>query len=138
MAHVAVLSIGMSELPKAGDFVGGRYKVESLLGEGGMGAVYAATNGATGRSVAIKWMKPEMAKSKEALARFLAEARTTARIEHPNVIQILDVGQDGDAPFLVMERLRGEDTARCPQRELVAVVFGLAVAIEHASLGAVR
>ena len=73
-----------------------------------MGAVFAATNDVTGRAVAIKWMLPAMARSAEAVARFLAEARATARIEHPNVIQVLDVGQDGPAPFLVMERLRGE------------------------------
>ncbi|MFK8000998.1 MAG: serine/threonine protein kinase [Polyangiales bacterium] len=120
----------MSDFPQPGDFVGGRYKVASLLGEGGMGAVFAATNGATGRPVAIKWMKPQMAKSPEALARFLAEARTTARIEHPNVIQILDVGQDGDAPFLVMERLRGESLGerlerdhRIPPAEAVDIII---------------
>lgn len=73
-----------------------------------MGAVYAATNDVTGRAVAIKWMLPSVARSAEAVARFLAEARATARIEHPNVIQVLDMGQDGAAPFLVMERLRGE------------------------------
>ena len=75
-------------------------------------------------------MKPQMAKSPEALARFLAEARTTARIEHPNVIQILDVGQDGDAPFLVMERLRGESLGerlerdkRIPPAEAVDIII---------------
>ncbi len=96
-----------SDLPQPGQRIG-RYRVEKLLGEGGMGAVFAATNDVTGRAVAIKWMLPAMARSAEAVARFLAEARATARIEHPNVIQVLDVGQDGPAPFLVMERLRGE------------------------------
>ena len=95
------------ELPQPGQRIG-RYRVESLLGEGGMGAVFAATNDVTGRAVAIKWMLPSVARSDEAVARFLAEARATARIEHPNVIQVLDMGQDGLAPFLVMERLRGE------------------------------
>lgn len=95
------------ELPEPGHRIG-RYRVEKLLGEGGMGAVFAATNDVTGRAVAIKWMLPAMARSAEAVKRFLAEARATARIEHPNVIQIIDVGQDGAAPFLVMERLRGE------------------------------
>ncbi|MCA9604320.1 MAG: protein kinase, partial [Myxococcales bacterium] len=99
------------QLPQPGDLIGVRYRIESLLGQGGMGAVYAAVNQATGRAVAIKWMLPGAARSKESLARFLAEARATAKIEHPNVIQILDVGQDGDAPFLVMERLRGESLA---------------------------
>jgi serine/threonine protein kinase len=96
-----------ADLPKPGQKIG-RYSLDELLGEGGMGAVFAATNDVTGRAVAIKWMLPAMARSAEAVARFLAEARATARIEHPNVIQVLDVGQDGPAPFLVMERLRGE------------------------------
>ncbi len=96
-----------SELPKPGDLIGVRYRIEKVLGQGGMGAVFAAVNQATGRAVAIKWMLPGAARSQESVARFLAEARATAKIEHPNVIQILDVGQDGAAPFLVMERLRG-------------------------------
>jgi serine/threonine-protein kinase len=100
-----------SELPKPGDVVGVRYRIESVLGQGGMGAVFAAVNQATGRAVAIKWMLPGAARSQESLARFLAEARATAKIEHPNVIQILDVGQDGPCPFLVMERLRGRSLA---------------------------
>ncbi|MEC7524688.1 MAG: protein kinase [Myxococcota bacterium] len=103
--------MGQAALPKAGDLIGVRYRIESLLGQGGMGAVFAAVNQATGRAVAIKWMLPGAARSQEAVARFLAEARATAKIEHPNVIQILDVGQDGEAPFLVMERLRGESLA---------------------------
>ena len=101
----------MSELPRAGDRIGDRYQIESLLGQGGMGAVFAAINGATGRAVAIKWMLPGAARSRESIARFLAEARATARIEHPNVIQVFDVGQDGDSPYLVMERLRGQSLA---------------------------
>ncbi len=100
-----------SELPKPGDLIGVRYRIESMLGKGGMGAVFAAVNQATGRAVAIKWMLPGAARSQESLARFLAEARATAKIEHPNVIQILDVGQDNHAPFLVMERLRGRSLA---------------------------
>ncbi len=98
----------MTELPQPGSFIGGRYRIESLLGKGGMGAVFAAVNTATGRAVAIKWMLPKAADSAESLARFMAEARTTARIEHPNVIGVLDAGEDHGAPFLVMERLRGE------------------------------
>jgi serine/threonine-protein kinase len=99
------------QLPKPGDLVGVRYRIESMLGQGGMGAVFAAVNQATGRAVAIKWMLPGAARSQESLARFLSEARATAKIEHPNVIQILDVGQDGACPFLVMERLRGSSLA---------------------------
>ncbi|MBX3274911.1 MAG: protein kinase [Sandaracinaceae bacterium] len=118
------------QLPKPGDLIGVRYRIESLLGQGGMGAVYAAINQATGRAVAIKWMLPGAARSKESLARFLAEARATAKIEHPNVIQILDVGQDGEAPFLVMERLRGESLADRLQRGPLSVEETLDVMID--------
>jgi len=118
------------DLPKEGDLIGVRYRIESLLGKGGMGAVYAAKNQATGRAVAIKWMLPGAARSKESLARFLAEARATAKIEHPNVIQILDVGQDGDAPFLVMERLRGQSLAERLQQGPLTIEDTLDVMID--------
>jgi hypothetical protein len=116
------------DLPKPGDTIGVRYEIEHLLGQEGMGAVFAATNRATGRAVAIKWMLPSVARSREAVERFLVEARATARIEHPNVIGVLDVGQDGDAPFLVVERLRGESLGdrlargRLGVRETLAVL----------------
>ncbi len=122
--------MGDDQLPNPGDLIGVRYRIESLLGQGGMGAVYAAVNQATGRAVAIKWLLPGAARSKESLARFLAEARATAKIEHPNVIQILDVGQDGEAPFLVMERLRGESLADRLERGALSVEETLAVMID--------
>jgi serine/threonine-protein kinase len=95
-------------LPQPGAVIGGQYRVDSLIGMGGMGAVFAGTHLRTGRAVAVKWMLPQAAASKEALQRFIAEAQATARIEHPNVVHIYDYGEDGGAPFLVMERLRGE------------------------------
>src|SRR5687768_5164407 len=98
----------MGQLPSIGSVIGGRYRIDALLGQGGMGAVFAAVNLATGGAVAIKWLLPEAALSPEALDRFVAEARATSKIEHPNVITVLDAGQDGGSPFLVMERLRGE------------------------------
>lgn len=97
-------------LPQAGQTLDGKYRIERLLGEGGMGAVFQGVNIATERPVAIKWLKPSLS-SREAVKRFLAEARITARIEHPNVIEILDMGQAGGAPYLVMELLRGESLA---------------------------
>src|SRR5688572_291706 len=115
------------ELPKEGDIIGVRYKIEKMLGQGGMGAVFAAVNQATGRAVAIKWMLPGAARSQESLARFLSEARATAKIEHPNVIQILDVGQDGACPFLVMERLRGSSLADRLQQGRLSVAETVSV-----------
>lgn len=91
--------MGDTSLPNPGDVIGVRYRIEQQLGRGGMGAVFAAVNQATGRAVAIKWMLPGAARSQEALARFLAEARATAKVEHPNVIQILDVDRTGTRRF---------------------------------------
>ncbi|MCA9609152.1 MAG: protein kinase, partial [Myxococcales bacterium] len=77
-------------LPQPGDVIAEHYQIEKLLGHGGMGAVFAAKHTRTGRAVAIKWMLPAAASSAEALARFIAEAQATARIEHPNVVHIYD------------------------------------------------
>ncbi|MFK7989757.1 MAG: serine/threonine protein kinase [Sandaracinaceae bacterium] len=95
-------------LPQPGDVIASQYRVDSLIGMGGMGAVFAGAHLRTERAVAIKWMLPAAAASADALQRFIAEARVTARIEHPNVVHIYDFGEDEGAPFLVMERLRGE------------------------------
>jgi serine/threonine-protein kinase len=116
------------ELPAPGALIGGRYRIESMLGRGGMGAVFAAMNVATGRAVAIKWMLPR-ARSPESIARFLAEARATARIEHPNVISLLDAGEENGSPFLVMERLRGESLGERLKRGRLSPMEALDVAI---------
>lgn len=93
-----------------GTIIAGRFQVESKLGEGGMGAVYAAFNAATGRKVALKVMHPEYAIKKDVVRRFMREAKAATAIRHPNVIEILDVVQgDDDAPVMVMELLKGED-----------------------------
>jgi len=82
-----------------------------------MGEVFAAVHVRTGRAVAIKWLLPTAAASADAVRRFLAEARITARIEHPNVVQVYDCGEHRGAPFLVMERLRGESLRARLDRE---------------------
>lgn len=92
-----------------GTIVAGRFQVESKLGEGGMGAVYRATNIATGRWVALKAMHPEYAIKKDVVRRFMREAKAATAIRHPNVIEILDVVEaEGGEPVMVMELLDGE------------------------------
>ncbi len=92
-----------------GTIIAGRFQVESKLGEGGMGAVYRATNIATGRWVALKAMHPEYALKKEVVRRFMREAKAATAIRHPNVIEILDVVEaEGGEPVMVMELLDGE------------------------------
>jgi serine/threonine protein kinase len=84
-----------------------KYRLERLLGRGGMGIVYAATNLATGREVAIKVLGPGAMDA--SVSRFLDEARAATAVRHPNVVDVLDLdtAEDG-TPFIVMELLRGE------------------------------
>jgi len=93
-------------LPVAGDEIAGKYRIESVLGQGGMGAVFAARNVLTGKRVAIKWLLPEHAAS-TSRERLLREAQIAASIDHPNVVDIYDVGEHLGGLFLVMEYLRG-------------------------------
>jgi serine/threonine-protein kinase len=89
-----------------GLFVAGRYRLDRLVGEGGMSWVWAATNVVTARPVALKFLKRPAARATDHFRRFLGEARAT--IPHRNVVQIYDLLYlEGDIPFMVMELLRG-------------------------------
>jgi len=88
-----------------GEVVDDRYEIEALLGRGGMGAVYRARHVVTGRRVAIKWLHEE---DEQRRTRFLREARAMARVDHPNVVPVHDVGSHGRAIYFVMDLLRGE------------------------------
>ncbi|MBO6933659.1 MAG: protein kinase [Deltaproteobacteria bacterium] len=90
-----------------GSTIQGRYHVVRLLGDGGMGAVYKAADQVLRRFVAIKLLHPETAANPSAVERFVREARSSAAIGHPNIIDILDFGYENESPFLVMEYLRG-------------------------------
>ncbi len=93
---------------ESGKVVAGKYRLNQLLGSGGMADVWSATNTFTERQLAIKFMNMQVAKTPEAAARFLKEAKVSARINHPNVIEIHDVGQTDEGQlFLVMELLTG-------------------------------
>jgi eukaryotic-like serine/threonine-protein kinase len=99
-----------AKLPSRGDTIADKYRVERLLGRGGMGAVYEASHLLSGKRVALKWMLPSI--EQQGLAeRFVHEARATARIDHPNVVDIYDVGRHEDSVYLVMELLHGESLA---------------------------
>jgi serine/threonine-protein kinase len=102
---------------RPGDIVGGRYEIVRLLGEGGMGAVFEARHKVLGRLVAIKVLKPEIARDEKLAARFLQEARSAAELHHRNVVELSDYGVDGDRPYVVMEFLRGETLGRLIARE---------------------
>ncbi|MCB9592288.1 MAG: serine/threonine protein kinase [Sandaracinaceae bacterium] len=91
-----------------GDIIGGRYQLTSLLGEGGMGAVYAAKQVNLDRDVAVKLMHAQYGMQPDAAARFEREAKVSAALHHPNAVKIFDFGTDEGRLFLVMEKLVGK------------------------------
>ena len=101
----------MSELQlNPGDIVSERYQLERLLGEGGMGAVWAATHVITKKSVALKFLKAEG--NEQLVKRFLREARAVSAVNHPNVVAVHDILQlPNGTPLMVMDRLNGGDLA---------------------------
>jgi serine/threonine protein kinase len=108
----------------------GNYRAISLLGEGGMGAVYLAEHPGIGRRVAVKVLHRNYIQDENLLARFLNEARAANAIRHPNIIEILDSGTIADGtPFLVMELLEGESLGTRIRR---VGALSLAVAVEFA------
>lgn len=106
---VAVAARSIAEAPPLGipDRIG-RYRVTGKLGEGGMGVVYDAVDDRLGRSLAVKVIRRETVDDTIARERFWREARLAARINHPHVCQIYEVGETDDQLFLAMERLDGE------------------------------
>ncbi|HET9957915.1 MAG TPA: serine/threonine-protein kinase [Polyangiaceae bacterium] len=92
---------------------GGKYRVERILGQGGMGVVVSALHVPLGQHVALKFLQPAMAANPGATQRFLREARAAAQIQSEHVARVMDVGTlDFGAPYMVMELLRGSDLAR--------------------------
>ncbi|MGY1728570.1 serine/threonine-protein kinase [Geodermatophilus sp. SYSU D01062] len=91
-----------------GTTLGGRYRLDGVLGRGGMGTVHAATDVALGRRVAVKVLDPAVA-DRAGTSRFRREARALAALEHPHVVSVFDVGVDAAAAWLVMPLLPGPD-----------------------------
>jgi serine/threonine protein kinase/beta-lactam-binding protein with PASTA domain len=93
--------------PLIGRLIDGRYQVRSRIARGGMATVYLATDLRLERRVAIKVMHGHLADDSQYKARFIQEARSAARLAHPNVVNVYDQGQDGETAYLVMEYLPG-------------------------------
>ena len=105
----------MSIVP--GKILAGKYRVERILGKGGMGVVVAATHLALEQRVALKFMLPEAAANGALASRFIREARAAVRLRSENVARILDVGTlENGAPYIAMEFLDGEDLSGLLQR----------------------
>lgn len=91
-----------------GKMLDNRYELVEFIGNGGMALVYRAIDHRTGHSVAVKILRPEFNQDAEFLGRFEREATTASRMSHHNIVNLLDVGQDGEYRYLVMEFVRGK------------------------------
>jgi eukaryotic-like serine/threonine-protein kinase len=110
-------------LPALGELVQGRYRILQELGRGGMGLVLAARDEMLGREVALKVVLPQMMSSRQAVERFVNEARSLAQLDCRNVVRVLDFGEISEPaasaglPFMVLELLHGEDLFSVAARE---------------------
>ena len=105
-----------ARLPTTGDVIDGKYVLERLLGQGGMGAVYAARHLKLGHAVAIKVMLADAA-NHEAASRFVNEGRAAANIQNEHVVRVSDVDEENGYAYMVLELLEGEDLAQVLERE---------------------
>ncbi|MFV2179303.1 serine/threonine-protein kinase [Actinomadura sp. LOL_016] len=130
---------GVTDGPRlaAGTELGGRYRLESVLGRGGMGQVWRAVDRRLRRPVAVKVLPAELADVPGAMERFEREAEATAALQHPGITVVFDVGRPGGGlAYLVMELLEGEDLRtvirRHPDGVPVAEALDLAVQLADA------
>ncbi len=114
----------------------GHCKLIRKIGQGGMGAVWLARHQTLDKDVAVKVLPPGFAADKEALGRFIREARSAARLEHPNIVQVLDAGSQDDIHFIVMQLVDGTDLdkllrkkGRFPVADTLAIAKRVALAL---------
>jgi eukaryotic-like serine/threonine-protein kinase len=112
-----------------GTVVAGRYRLQGLIGEGGLALVYRATDTVLERTVAIKILRDRYASDPEAVERFRSEALAAAKLNHPNIVQIYDTGSDNGKYYIVMEYLPEPDLkviftqyAPLPSRKVMEVI----------------
>jgi tetratricopeptide (TPR) repeat protein len=117
LSETLAASAPLPSTSAAGSIIDGKLELTTMLGRGGMGVVFAAKNRNTGRDVAVKILRREVASDPAACQRMLQEALACGRIQHPNVVDIYDAGSDSGQPYIVMELLRGESLAARIDRE---------------------
>src|SRR5262245_29117475 len=116
----------------------GSFRIVRQLGEGGMGAVYLARDTTLGRRVALKIIRPERVGRRDAIERFLLEARATAAFSHPNIVSIHSVGEHDGKPYVALEYLEGQtlrqrlDESPPPAREALRIALAIASALAEA------
>ncbi len=91
------------------ELIAGRYELEELVGKGGMSSVYRARDRLLERTVAIKILHEHHSREADYVERFRREARTAARVQHPNIVTVIDRGQADGRQFIVFEYVDGEN-----------------------------
>ncbi|MCL4820808.1 MAG: protein kinase [Vicinamibacteria bacterium] len=102
----------MSETPRPLPRALGKYELRAVLGSGAMGTVYAAHDASLDRTVALKLLSPALLGRADAIARFEREARAAARLTHPGIVTVYELGHGDEGPFIAMELLDGVDLAQ--------------------------
>ena len=92
----------------AGRVLNSRYALIGVVGGGGMAQVYKARDNILGRIVAVKMLREQFTTDAQFVARFRREAQAAANLTHPNIVNVYDVGQDGDLHYIVMEYIAGQ------------------------------
>jgi serine/threonine-protein kinase len=95
----------------------GRYRLGSKLGSGGMSTVYLAHDEVLDRPVAVKLLHREISEEADQLERFRREARAAARLSHPNLVGVIDAGEDESRPYIVFEYVEGDTLKQCIQKQ---------------------
>lgn len=133
------MSVSISAPSVVGRRIDGRYVVREHLADGGMGSVYVALDERLDREVALKIMRPDLARDTDFVARFRREARSAARLTHPNVVAVTDQGADDTYVFLAMELVRGRtlrdlirQDAPLPPRQALDIADGILQALQAA------
>jgi serine/threonine protein kinase len=123
----------------AGSILADRYALRALLGRGGMGEVYEAVDLRLDRTVAVKVLQASLAEDRRFVARFDREARTSARLDHPGIVKVFDVGEDQGRVFTVLEHVPGHTLSELRRQEqslaaarVAAIGAGIADALAHA------
>jgi hypothetical protein len=101
----------------AGDVIAGRYELMELIGRGGMSSVWKAHDRLLDRIVAIKVLHEQFTKDEEYVERFRREARSVAQLSHPNIVTVIDRGEENGQQYIVFECVEGEDLKQLIQRE---------------------
>ena len=96
---------------RVNDLLSNRYRLEGKIGEGGMGTVYTGDDSELDRKVAVKLLASNLVNDPEIVERFEREAKLTAKLDHPNIVPIYDVGRHEGRPFIVMKLLQGDTLA---------------------------